>query len=149
MIRRGRFVIERKWEYDRFFAGRNTATAWAVDRFTATRAESGYPTGRRRIAGLTGRAEAESHRLFVTLLSQFTTMDRIVLEVDDSAANAYRAFTEESRERFNRIISLFLKKATNDQSSEEYSRMLDDMGTEAARNGLTPEILGKLMESDD
>jgi len=76
-------------------------------------------------------------------------MDRIVLEVDNIAASAYRAFTDESRERFNRIISLFLKKAINNQSSEEYSRMLDDLGAEAARNGLTPDVLGKLMESDD
>ena len=34
-----------------------------------------------------------------------------------------------------------LKKAVNDATFAEYSKLLDDTGNEAIKNGLTPEIL--------
>ena len=51
--------------------------------------------------------------------------------------------------RFNQTVSLMVKKAVNDTTFAEYTKLLDDAGNEAIRNGLTPEILEALLESDD
>ncbi|WP_259070057.1 hypothetical protein HDF24_24570 [Mucilaginibacter sp. X4EP1] len=45
--------------------------------------------------------------------------------------------------------NLLAKKATNDAAFTEYSKLLDDNGEEALKNGLTPEILDTLLESND
>ena len=41
-------------------------------------------------------------------------MESIVLEVDDSTGKAYKNFNSATRQKFNTIISEFLKKAIND-----------------------------------
>jgi hypothetical protein len=76
-------------------------------------------------------------------------MERIVLEVDDIAGKIYRNLSNESKQQFNQTISLMLKKAVNDATFAEYSKLLDDVGNEAVKNGLTPEILEALLASDD
>ena len=76
-------------------------------------------------------------------------MERIVFEVDDAAGKAYKKFTAKTKEEFNRLVSLFLKKAVNDASNAEYQKMLDDMGNTAAANGLTPVILNELLHAHD
>ena len=47
------------------------------------------------------------------------------------------------------IVSLMLKKAVNDRSLPEYKKQLDEIGFKAVASGLTPEILEKLVKSDD
>jgi len=42
-----------------------------------------------------------------------------------------------------------LKKAVNDKSLPEYKKQLDEIGFKAVAAGLTPEILEKLVKSDD
>jgi hypothetical protein len=42
-----------------------------------------------------------------------------------------------------------VKKAANDANFDEYSKLLDNTSNEAARNGLTPELLAELLASDD
>jgi hypothetical protein len=76
-------------------------------------------------------------------------MDRIVLEVDDSTGKIYRNFSPESKLQFNQVVSLMLKKAVNDRSLPEYKKQLDEIGFKAVAAGLTPEILEKLVKSDD
>ena len=76
-------------------------------------------------------------------------MERIVLEVDDASGKAYQKFSAKTKQEFNRLVSLFLKKAVNDATNTDYQKMLDDMGNTAARNGLTPAILNELLHSDD
>lgn len=76
-------------------------------------------------------------------------MDRIVLEVDDSTAKIYRNFPPESKQQFNQVVSLMLKKAINDNSLPDYKKALDDIGFKAVAAGLTPEILAELLKSDD
>ena len=68
-------------------------------------------------------------------------MERIVLEVDDTVGKIYRSFSPESKQQFNQTISLMLNKAVNDATFTEYSKLLDDLSSEARKNGLTPEIL--------
>ena len=76
-------------------------------------------------------------------------MERIVLEVDDASGKAYQKFSAKTKQEFNRLVSLFLKKAVNDAANTDYQKMLDDMGNTAAMNGLTPAILNELLHSDD
>ena len=76
-------------------------------------------------------------------------MERIVLEVDDTVGKIYESFSEESKQKFSQTISLMVKKAVNDATFSEYSKLLDDTGKEAVKNGLTPEILEALLASDD
>jgi hypothetical protein len=76
-------------------------------------------------------------------------MERIVLEVDDTVGKIYKSFSDESKQQFSQTISLMVKKAVNDATFVEYSRLLDDTGNEAVKNGLTPEILEALLASND
>jgi hypothetical protein len=76
-------------------------------------------------------------------------MERIVLEVDDTVGKIYRSFSPESKRQFNQTVSLLVKKAINDATFAEYSKLLDDNGEEALKNGLTPEILEALLASND
>jgi len=76
-------------------------------------------------------------------------MERIILEVDDATGRAYQKFNTKAKVEFNRVISLFLKKAVNDAGSTDYQKMLDKMSDTAAKNGLTPEILKDLLLSND
>ena len=76
-------------------------------------------------------------------------MERIILEVDDTVGKIYRSFSDESKLQFNQTISLMVKKAVNDATFAEYSRLLEDTGNAAVKNRLTPEILEELLESDD
>jgi hypothetical protein len=76
-------------------------------------------------------------------------MERIVLEVDDTVGKIYNGMNSESKQRFNQTISLMVKKAVNDATFADYSKLLDDTGSEAVKNGLTPELLEALLASDD
>jgi hypothetical protein len=76
-------------------------------------------------------------------------MEQIVLEVDDTVGKIYKGLTNESKQQFNQTVSLMVKKAVNDTTFAEYSKLLDETGNEAVRNGLTPEILEALLVSDD
>jgi hypothetical protein len=76
-------------------------------------------------------------------------MERIVLEVDDTVGKIYRSLSQESKQQFNQTISMMVKKAVNDVTFTEYSKLLDSIGSEAVKNGLTPEILEALLTSDD
>lgn len=86
---------------------------------------------------------------FSVNLVKTKVMDRIVLEVDDSTGKIYRNFPPESKQQFNQVVSLMLKKAVNDKSLPEYKRNLDEIGFKAIAAGLTPEILEDLLKSDD
>ena len=76
-------------------------------------------------------------------------MERIVLEVDDAVGKIYQNFSNESKLQFSQTVSLMLKKAVNDATFAEYSKLLDQSAEEALRNGLTPEILEALLASND
>jgi hypothetical protein len=82
-------------------------------------------------------------------LNKLNAMDRIVLEVDDSTGKIYRNFSPESKQQFNQVISLMLKKAVNDTSLPDYKKKLDEIGFKAVAAGLTPEILAELLKSND
>jgi hypothetical protein len=76
-------------------------------------------------------------------------MERMVLEVDNTVGKIYKSFSDESKQQFSQTISLMVRKAINDATFVEYSKLLDDTGNEAVKNGLTPEILEALLASND
>lgn len=76
-------------------------------------------------------------------------MERIVIEVDDTVGKTYKEFSPESKKQFNLAISLLLKKVANQNTISDYRKLLDEMGNEANKNGLTPEILDELLKADD
>lgn len=75
-------------------------------------------------------------------------MERIVIEVDDSVAKAFGKFSPETKTRFNETVAMVLKKIINDASSEDHKLFLDTLSAEAARNGLTEDILQHLLKAD-
>ncbi len=76
-------------------------------------------------------------------------MERIELEVDESAGKLFREFSEQTRKQFGLAISLLLKKTAKNESSKEYTSFLDVIGNKALANGLTPEILDQLLKEDE
>jgi len=76
-------------------------------------------------------------------------MEQIILEVDDTVKKVYQNLSEESKQQLSQTVSTMLKKAMNDASFADYTKLLDDTGNEALKKGLTPEILEALLASDD
>ena len=76
-------------------------------------------------------------------------MEQIILEVDDTVKKVYQNLSKESKQQLSQTVSLMLKKAMNDASFADYTKLLDDTGNEALKKGLTPEILEALLASDD
>ncbi len=72
-----------------------------------------------------------------------------MLEVDDATGKAYQKFSPENKQQFNQLVSIMLKKAINAESAVDYKNFLDEIGAEAEKNGLTPEILNDLLHADD
>jgi hypothetical protein len=72
-------------------------------------------------------------------------MTQIILNVDDTVGKIFSSFSEESKQQFTQTVSLMVKKALNDETFAAYSKLLDTAGSEAVRNGLTPEILRSLI----
>lgn len=76
-------------------------------------------------------------------------MDRIVIQVDDSAGKIYRQLSADKQLLISEALNLVLKKSGNDASNMEYRKLLDEFGQQAITNGLTPEILEDLLKRDD
>ncbi len=76
-------------------------------------------------------------------------MKSIVVEVDDTVGEIYSMLNQENKKKFDRTISMMIKKAANDANYDDYTKLLDESGYEAVRNGLTPEILESLLASND
>jgi hypothetical protein len=76
-------------------------------------------------------------------------MERIVLEVDDTVAKVWRSSSEEGKQQLNQTISMMIKKMSNDQTFADYSKLLDEVSSEAFKNGLTPEVLEALLANND
>ncbi|RKR81362.1 hypothetical protein BDD43_1508 [Mucilaginibacter gracilis] len=76
-------------------------------------------------------------------------MERIVLEVDDTVGKIYQSFSKESKQQLSQTISMMVKKMVNDATFADYAKLLDNIGDEALKNGLTPEVLEELLANND
>lgn len=76
-------------------------------------------------------------------------MERIVIEVDDTTAEALKKISPEIRSRLGETVVIALKKIINDASAATHKSFLDAIGEEAQKKGLTEDILNDLLKADD
>jgi|JFJP01.1.fsa_nt_gi hypothetical protein len=72
-------------------------------------------------------------------------METISIEVEPEIARAYRAFKPQSQQQFQALMTSILKRSLEEESLED---IVADLRDEAEANGLTPEILEKLLEDE-
>ncbi len=75
-------------------------------------------------------------------------MDRIIVEVDDSAAKSWRDATESEKVDLNDTINRLIKTAFK-KDKESFSNFLYRVSKTAEANGLTEEILNQLLNEED
>ncbi len=76
-------------------------------------------------------------------------MERIVIQVDESSGKIYHKLSPSKQQQISDAVNLLLKKASNDATAVEYKQLLDEFGNKAIANGLTEEILEKLLKQGD
>ncbi|OOQ60653.1 hypothetical protein [Mucilaginibacter pedocola] len=74
-------------------------------------------------------------------------MDRIILEVDDNAARNWQHISKEEQVGFSNAISRALNSVV-DNSDEDFSDFLERFGRKAEANGLTENVLNKLLNEE-
>ncbi len=72
-------------------------------------------------------------------------MERIVLEVDNAIARAWRNITPSTRAKYEKKISDMLR----DLKEVEFDRLLNDAGKIASSNGLTEDKLNTLLNEEN
>lgn len=75
-------------------------------------------------------------------------MDRIILEVDSKIAKVWREAPSQFREGLEKDIELLLYERIREAEKDDFKKTLNDMRTNAAVNGLTQDILEKLLRED-
>ncbi len=76
-------------------------------------------------------------------------MERIVIQVDERAGKIFRKLSFDKQQQISDVVSMWLKRAANDATAADYRKQLDEFGSKAIANGLTPEILDELLKQDD
>ena len=72
-------------------------------------------------------------------------MERIVLEVDDQTAKAWRNTSAKLREQIGKNLELVLNDSLNKSKEANFELLLQEIRIEAAKNGLTEETLQSLL----
>jgi len=76
-------------------------------------------------------------------------MERIVLEVDDQTAKAWRNTSAKLREQIGKNLEQVLNDSLNKSKEANFEMLLKEIRIEAAKNGLTEEILAQLLNEQD
>jgi hypothetical protein len=76
-------------------------------------------------------------------------MERIVLEVDDQTAKAWRNISPKLRTQIGKNLELVLSDSLSKTKEANFELLLQDARKEAAKNGLTEEILTQLLNEED
>jgi hypothetical protein len=76
-------------------------------------------------------------------------MDRILLEVDDKTAKAWRNTSGKLRKLIEEKVERFISESLENSRKANFELLLEDARREAAKNGLTEEILEKLLNEED
>ena len=71
-------------------------------------------------------------------------MDTIQVKVDDVAAKKWMRASDAKKTELNSVINRIIKRAF-DKNGEDFRQFLDRVGKEAEANGLTEDILNKLL----
>jgi hypothetical protein len=73
----------------------------------------------------------------------------LALPVDDSVAENYNSAEPQEKTVINTAVNLLLTNFLKKKQDADLFNIMDELGEEAAKNGLTVEKLGELMEWDD
>lgn len=76
-------------------------------------------------------------------------MERIVLEVDDQTAKAWRNTSAKLRTQIGKNLAHILNDSLSKTQKENFELLLQDARKEAARNGLTEELLAQLLSEEN
>ncbi|MBS1531116.1 MAG: hypothetical protein JSU01_12475 [Bacteroidetes bacterium] len=76
-------------------------------------------------------------------------MERIVLEVGDKTAKAWRNASAKLRNEIGKTIEQLLSASLSNTKEANFELLLKDARQEAAKNGLTEEILNKLLNEEE
>jgi hypothetical protein len=76
-------------------------------------------------------------------------MEKIVLEVDDRVAKAWREASSEKRKEINNKISVRIGKELFIYSKEDFRQYLDELRNKMAERGLTQETLDEILNEAD
>jgi hypothetical protein len=74
-------------------------------------------------------------------------MSTISLEVDPETARAFAAASDEDRRKLQLLLSLRLRELTS-RPARPLREVMDDIGSYAESQGLTPEVLASLMHDE-
>ena len=72
----------------------------------------------------------------------------LTLPVEDSVANSYNNTDPQEKKAINTAVNLLLEKILKEKQNTTLFNLMDELSDEAAKNGLTIEKLGELMEWD-
>ncbi|WP_183576162.1 hypothetical protein HDF18_20005 [Mucilaginibacter sp. X5P1] len=75
-------------------------------------------------------------------------MERIILEVDDKTAKAWRNTSAKLREAIGKNLEQVLNDSLNKSKEANFEMLLQEIRSEAAKNGLTEEILMQLLNEE-
>ncbi|HEY9560742.1 MAG TPA: hypothetical protein VIR29_08155 [Anseongella sp.] len=76
-------------------------------------------------------------------------MERIVIEVDSSLAQAWRKVPASLRQQFEKDMEAQLAEKIRLAEIDNFEQALHNLRTQAAENGLTQEILEKILSEED
>lgn len=72
--------------------------------------------------------------------------EQITVSVDPNVARAYRAASDSERRKFDLLVNLRLREAIGPRKS--LMDMVEEIGRNAKRRGLTPEILQSILDEE-
>jgi hypothetical protein len=76
-------------------------------------------------------------------------MERIVLEVDETVAKAWRNTSAKVRTQIGKSLGQTLTDSLNKSKELNFELLLQDVRLEAAKNGLTEEMLAQLLNEEN
>ncbi|MDR1526694.1 MAG: hypothetical protein LBS46_03360 [Dysgonamonadaceae bacterium] len=76
-------------------------------------------------------------------------MERIVLEVDDRTANAWRNSSPVFKSRMEQEIRFQISRRLKEMRRAEFKQVLNEVRNEAEANGLTEEILEQILHEEE
>ena len=75
-------------------------------------------------------------------------MERIIIEVDDATAKEWQAVSPKIKQRLEKNIENQMAILSRGAKEDEFFALLDKISDEAVKNGLTEEILEKLLNEE-
>ena len=73
--------------------------------------------------------------------------EAITIQVDSEAASAFNRAPAEEQRKMEALVSLWLKEIAS-ADTRSLKEVMDEIGREAQRRGMTPEILDSLLKDE-